>query len=28
MAIDVRFSPDDDKLINNKPVKEEAKEFF
>ena len=28
MAVAVRFSPDDDQLINNKPVTEEGREFF
>ena len=28
MAVAVRFSPDDNKLINNKPVTDEGKEFF
>ena len=28
MAVAVRFSPDDDQLIDNKPVTEEAREFF
>ena len=28
MAVAVRFSPDDNKLINNKPVTDEGREFF
>ena len=28
MAVAVRFSPDDNQLVNNKPVTEEGREFF